>query len=269
MSAVPNPAARDQRLRTRDVWLIRAAMLAAVLGVWQWYGARVNPALFAPPTEVVRALYDQTVHDHALPRAFVDMNVPLLAGFAAAAVCGTFLGLVMGRWSVVRTTLNPYLSFLYALPQIALIPVFILWLGLGTGLAVVLVFVAALLPITINTVIGAAQVDDRLHDVAHAACASPLQEIRTVMLPGTLPFILSGLQTGLAQGLIAVIVVEMTAALRGLGGLIQTYGNYFQTAEMMASIVVIGVESVILTALMTHLRRRFAPWSLEENERKA
>lgn len=247
---------------TRDVWIVRVAVFVLVMGLWQWYGSRISAALFAPPTAVASALYEQTFVDPVLPKAFLEMNVPLLIGFVAAALCGTALGLAMGRWRAVRTILNPYLSFLYALPQISLIPVLILWLGLGLALPVVLVFVAALLPIAITTVIGTAEVDHQLRDVARASCASPVQEMRTVMLPGTLPFILSGLQTGLAQALIAVIVVEMTAALRGLGGLIQQFGNFFQTADMIAPIFVIGLESVLLMVLMKYLRRRAAPWSV-------
>lgn len=243
------------------VWIVRLLAFVAVLAVWEWYGGEVNPALFAPVSSVVVSLVDLIFSDARIPQAFIETNVSLAVGLGLAISIGVPVGLMMGRWLTLRQLLSPYVSFLYTIPRIALIPVLILWFGIGAELRIAIVFLASVFPIIINTLVGVGEIGEDLSDVARVACASPGQEMRTLVLPGTIPFIFTGVQNGLANALVAAIAAEMVAVLTGLGGLVREYANFFQTANMIAPILIIALESVVLFALMKWLRRRFAPWS--------
>lgn len=242
------------------VIVVRISVLLFLLGLWEFYGHRVSRALFAPPSAVLRDGWDLTISG-VLPKAFLEMNIPLFLGFGSAVIIGCLVGIIMGRRPRIKKFINPYVSFLYSLPHIALIPLFILWFGIGVVLTTILVFTTAVIPVIINACAGVEQIDDKYWDTARVAGASNLQEIRTVMLPGALPYILTGVQSALSQAVVSVVAAEMTAELAGLGGLVLTFANYFQTSKMIAPIMVIAVESIAIIALMRLLRRKLAPWS--------
>lgn len=245
------------------VWAVRVFVLLFVAGAWEIYGRSVSRAFFAPLSVIAQQFMELVFIERVIPVAIIETNVSLALGFGLAIVLGTAVGLVMGRWELVNRLFSPYVSFLYTLPRIALIPVLILWLGIDEVLRVAIVFLASVFPIIINTAAGVKEIDEELRDVARVARASSWQELHTVTLPGSLPFVLVGYQNGLAHALIAAIVAEMTAILTGLGGLVRTYANFFQTANMFVPIVIIAVESVLLVFVMKWLRSRLAPWSLE------
>lgn len=239
--------------------LIRVMVFVAVFGSWELYGRTTNRALFAPVSEVLVAMRAM-IADGSLPRAVGVSGSAFLVGFLLAAVVGIATGILMGRSRVAEHMLSPYVSFLYAVPGVAVIPLLVIWFGIGNQLRLAIVFLSCVFSIIINTMQGAKHVDPDLLDVATANCANEAATVRTVVAPHTLPYIFTGLQVGLAEAVVGVIVAEITAVVTGLGGLIISASNMFQTARMLVAIITVGVVSMIVTWGMKRLRRVLMPW---------
>jgi len=246
-------------------WLIRAVTLAVVLAAWEIYGRSTNPALFAPFSAVVSAFVDMAVTSNELWTAAIDSARAMIIGFAIAIPVGIAVGLAIGRYRTVEYVLDPYVSFLYALPMVVLIPLLIIWIGIGTPARIVIVFLECVFPIIINTIIGSKEVDRRLLDTASSFCASERQTLRTVVVPSMLPYIFTGLHVAIGTALVGMLLAEMLVVLRGLGGLIVTASNSYQPDRVMVTLLVLVAESLLLVGLMKRIRHRLIPWS-SENE---
>lgn len=263
---VPDESSTELLDRKSVVWAIRLFVFAALIGVWEYYGHQVSRALFAPPSAIVKSVKQLYVDENVmLPAMWVSLG-SLFLGFGAALVAGVALGLAMGRRRVVEWIVSPYLTFIFSIPYIALIPLLVTWFGIEWKLRAVLVFIASVFPVTINTFAGVREVDEDLMDVAVANCASESQVLRTVVLPASIPFIFTGAQVALGLALVGVVVAEMTAAVTGLGGLIILYSNFFRTADLFVPILTLMVVSVFLTRLMRWTERRLMPW--REDDRR-
>lgn len=244
-------------------WLIRAVTLAVVLATWEIYGRSTNPALFAPFSAVVSAFVDMAVTSNELWTAALDSARAMIIGFAIAIPVGLAVGLAIGRYRTVEYVLDPYVSFLYALPMVVLIPLLIIWIGIGTPARIVIVFLECVFPIIINTIIGSKEVDRRLLDTASSFCASERQTVRTVVIPSMLPYIFTGLHVAIGTALVGMLLAEMLVVLRGLGGLIVTASNSYQPDRVMVTLLVLVAESLLLVGLMKRIRHRLIPWSSE------
>ena len=181
-------------------------------------------------------------------------------GFALAAVAGTVLGLLMGASRLVETLLGPYVWALYAMPRIALLPLLILWLGFGAESKILLIFLSAVMPILITSMDGVKTVDQSLLRAARVFGASRTQMYTRVVLPFTLPFIMTGLRQGVGRGLIAMVVAEMFGSGRGIGFMIARSAAQLDAAGMFAILILLVVVSVGVVYVMTALERRVAPW---------
>lgn len=242
------------------VWAIRIAVFASLIIVWEWYGNRVSRALFAPPSAIVQSIKELYVDENVMLPAMWTSLASLLLGYGAAMLFGIALGVMMGRFRPIEWLVSPYLTFIFSIPYIAFIPLLITWFGIEWKLRAVLVFLATLFPVTINTLTGVKEVDEDLLDVASVNCASEVQVLRSVVLPASIPFIFTGAQVGLGLALVGVVVAEMTAAITGLGGLIILYSNFFRTADLFVPILTLMAVSVLLTQLMLWLEGRLMPW---------
>lgn len=251
------------------VWLIRIGMLAAVLAAWELYGRSTSPALFAPFSAVVSAFVEMAIRSNDLWVAALDSARAMVAGFAIAIPVGTVIGLAIGRYRIVEYVLDPYISFLYALPMVVLIPLLIIWIGIGTPARIIIVFLECVFPVIINTIVGSKEVNQRLLDTASSFCASERQTIRTVVIPSMLPYIFTGIHVAIGTALVGMLLAEMLVVLRGLGGLIVTASNSYQPDRVMVTLLVLVAESILLVGLTKRLRRRLMPWSDEGSARAA
>lgn len=266
----PHHRPRRGFLYTRTgVWTVRLVTFVLLIVGWELYGSSVSRALFAPPSAILESIIELTLVDGTLWGALAISMGALLLGFGLAIVTGILVGLVMGRFRSVEYVLDPYVSFLYALPSIALIPLLVIWFGIDTELRLALVFLAGVFPVIINTMAGVKNVDRELLDVGRVACASERQMVTTIVLPAALPFISAGIRVALSQALVGVIVAEMTAIITGLGGMIIRFANFFQTANLFVPILAIMVVSVSLTALLKWAERRLMPWDHRHSEEGA
>jgi NitT/TauT family transport system permease protein len=251
------------RLSDHARW-IRTTAVAVFLVAWELYGRSINPIFLSYPTAIAGAAVD-LISSGQLLAALLKSLQGLAIGFGLAIVVGIGLGMLMGRSRTLYYALDPFLVALYATPGVALIPLIMLWLGLGLPAKVVIIFEACFFPIVINTYAGVRNVSRANVDVARAYGASERQVLRLVLLPSALPFIMAGIRLAVGRGVIGMVVAEFFTALSGLGSLIIIFENAFATAKLFVPVITLSLLGVTLTSLAQLLERRLAPW--KETER--
>lgn len=241
--------------------LIGAGAVVAAIVIWELVAlARIKPALVLPgPVDVVNAFRDL----FSTGAIWIDLATSaqeLVIGLALATVIGLPLGLLMGWYDRLGYALNPFVNFLYATPRIALTPLLIIWLGIGSSSKIAIVFLMALFPVLINTAQGVQSLDQGAVRVARCFGANDLQLFRTVALPGTVPFVISGLRLAVGQALIGVFVAELAGAQHGVGLMMSTAGQQFQTSKVFAGLFIFAFTGVTLSFLLRRVEQHFAAW---------
>ena len=255
-------AARGRsRLGRFEPWLIGVVSVVVFLAIWQAVAvARVVPELFLPgPIDIAGALADY-VRSPEFVQDVATSGQELLIGFGLAIVTGLPIGLLIGWYRRLRYALDPFISFFYSVPRIALLPLLIIWFGIGIWSKVAVIFLGAFFPIAINTLAGIRSLDPPLLKAARSFGASDLQIFRTIALPGSVPFILTGIRLGVGHALIGVVVGELVAAQHGVGLAMATAGSTFQTSKVFAGLIIIAGVGVILQILLQRLENHFDSW---------
>jgi NitT/TauT family transport system permease protein len=237
--------------RARAWWRATAGSLfpfAVVGALWELVARlEVFPARLFPPLENVAAACARLVASGILPHHAFDTLVRLLTGFGLAAAAGVAIGIAMGRSRLAEDVLVPIVSIGAPIPGLAYAPLFMLWFGLGNLSAVLLVAFVSAFPIIINTWTGVKAVKEIWIRSAHAMGADGRHLFRKVILPASLPYILTGLRLGLAQAWRILVAVEMlTAVPWGLGWLIFGAREFLDTDVMLSGIAVIGAIGLVL-----------------------
>jgi NitT/TauT family transport system permease protein len=208
------------------------------------------PRLFPPLEQVASACFRLTI-EGILPHHALDTVIRLLTGFALAAVAGVAIGIAMGRSRLAEDILLPLVSIAAPIPGIAYAPLFLLWFGLGNMSTVLLVAFVSAFPVIFNTWTGVKAVKEIWVRSAQAMGADDRRLFRRVILPGALPYILTGLRLGLAQAWRILVGVEMLAAVPwGLGWLIFGAREFLNTDVILAGVAVIGTIGLALEKLV-------------------
>ena len=233
--------------------------VVAVLGGWEWYGRRTNPLLFTYPTAIARAGV-QLARSGVLWKALGQSLSALGLGLLISIVVGVALGLAIGRSRAVEALLEIPIDALYATPMVALVPVMVLWVGFGFTAKVVVVFLFAVFAIVLNTARGVKEVDPELVEVARSYLAREVGLWKDVVLPSALPYVVTGVRLAVGRALVGVVIAEFYTSISGLGYLIVTYANTFQTARVFVPVVILMALGVVLTWVLQLLESRLAPW---------
>jgi ABC-type nitrate/sulfonate/bicarbonate transport system permease component len=258
--AARRAAAARRRHRQRQVLAIRALSILVVLTLWQVWGQNVDPILFAPPSAVARAAVTM-VASGELWTYLAPSLVVLGIGLAVAAVLGVAIGLLLARFWFLDVALGVYITFLYSTPMVALVPLIVLWAGFDLAAKVIILFLFAFFPMAINTYQGVKTVDPNLIEVGRAFRCSERQLWVNIILPGALPFIITGLRLAVGRGLIGMVLADLYTAISGIGYLIVRTANTYQVDRMLVPIVTLGLLGVTLTALLRVIELRLAPWT--------
>ena len=201
------------------------------------------------------AVFSGSILDH-----FLHSFTNLMTGLAIAMAIGIPGGLLMGGNKYVESILSPYVWALASLPRIALVPLFILFLGFTTTMQVTIIVISAVFPIVINAWAGVKTTEKSLLAAAKVFGANRVQLYYKVVLPYTLPFIISGIQQGIGRGLIGVVIAELFGGSNGLGYLIQRSADTFNTAMTFAVLLLLIVMSLSLINFTRWLEAKVAPW---------
>jgi ABC-type nitrate/sulfonate/bicarbonate transport system permease component len=244
----------------RKSMLMQWSAHLGVLLAWELLSRFVVPPQFLPPPSAIARAFVATTRSGELPRQLWQSASVLLSGFGLAIASGMLVGTAMGTYPALRRILDPYVNAFYAMPTVALIPLVIIWLGLGFEAKVFLTWLVAIFPVIINAEIGVASVPSAFIETARAFGCNRWQVFRRVILHAAVPFFIAGIRLGLGRALVGVVVAEMFTALAGLGYMIVLYGNTFRTAELFVPILVLAVLSIAITNLIHRIERRIAPW---------
>ncbi len=259
-AAVVKRSARRRGPSSRMKRSLGAVVSLVVVGIlWQIIGGELNPLYISQPTHVWSAFTEMLSDGTLLPALWATAK-PLLLGYAIAAVVGIPFGLCLGRYRWVESVLGMYVTAGYATPLVAIIPLFVLWFGLGFTVKVVVVVSLAIFPIIINTWAGAKLVPKTLIDVGKSFVAPGPTVMRKIIIPSTLPEIMTGLRLGVGRAVIAVVIAEFFTALDGLGEIIIKSGERFDTPSLMVPIIIMLALGVGLTSLLSYLELKVAPW---------
>jgi NitT/TauT family transport system permease protein len=232
---------------------LRNAFPFVVVGaIWEVVAhAGLFPAQFFPSLETIGGAFVRLTLSGVLPHHALDTLVRLIAGFALAALIGVSIGILMGRSRRAEDYLLPLISIGAPIPGLAYAPLFLLWFGPGNVPSVLLVAFVSTFPIIYNAWIGVKAVKDIWVRSAHVMGADNRRLFRHVILPGALPYIMTGLRLGLAQAWRILVAVEMLAAVPwGLGWMIFGAQEFLNTDVMLAGIAVIALIGVGLEKLV-------------------
>ncbi|MBI4490456.1 MAG: ABC transporter permease [Deltaproteobacteria bacterium] len=262
--AAEQQAARERARAVQRRWAtanvaIRVISLIVVLGAWEVVGRQINPVLFTYPTAVASAA-SKMIESGELWRYLSQSLLVLFAGLGLASIFGIALGLIMARFWVIDIALDTYITALYSIPSVALVPVLVLWFGFETSAKTAVVFLFTFFPIVINTYQGVKNVDAHLIEVGRAFRCRERQLWTNIVLPAAVPFIVTGLRLAIGRGLIGMVLADLYTAITGIGYLIARYASIYRTDAMFVPIVTLGILGISLTGVLRFVERRVAPW---------
>jgi len=258
------PAAPEAEARPRTLprWVITTASVAVLLLLWEYFGSHINPVFGSYPTQIALAFVD-LARSGKLWTALIESLQPFVVGYGLAILFGVPLGLVIGRFRIAEASLGIYVTAGYAMPLVALVPLLVLWLGLGFKVKAAIVFLMALFPICINTWLGVTAVPKTLIEVGKSFVAPDSVILRRIILPATLPYIMAGIRLAVGRAVVAMVIAEFFTSISGLGAIIINSANNFDTATMFVPIVVLMVLAISLNSLIGTVERWVAPWQAE------
>ncbi|MCK9918472.1 ABC transporter permease [Microbacteriaceae bacterium K1510] len=229
------------------------------IALWEIAGRSTSAAFMVPFSTTLVRLW-QLIFRSEFIQQFIDSSILFLTGFALALIVGAPLGLLLARVRILRIGIEPYLMILYATPMVALIPFILSIMGFGFAPKVLVVFLFTVFPILYNTVEGARSIKPELIEVAQSFRSSEWALWREVMMPYTLPYMMTGVRQAIGRALVGMIAAEFFLSSTGLGQLIMGASQDFDTAGVFASIFVIGLIGIALTRLGLVIEQHFARW---------
>jgi NitT/TauT family transport system permease protein len=244
-----------------EALILGGSAVLITLAIWQafWAAGMISPLFFSGPSAIAKRAWDDALHGRLLSDiAFSGKNFAI--GFALAVAAGVVLGVLVGWYRRVAMLADPFLNALYATPRVAMVPLIIIWFGIGMWSKVFIVFLSAFFPVLVNTIGGIRATDADLLRAARSFCASDWQIFTTLAIPGAVPFILTGVRQGVALGLIGVVVGEMFGGSEGVGFMVAYGGQTFATDTLFTGVIIIAFAGILLTSLAEQLERRFSRW---------
>jgi len=251
-----------RRWRRGRTPVTRAIASVAFLGLWELAvrAGWVDPLFLSSPSQVALRLYqvfaDGTIWPHLLAS-----GTTAFWGFAFSCLVGIPIGILMGRSTLIRDTLEPFIMAQASVPTVALLPLFIIWLGIGTSARIALVFTGAVFGIVVSTEAGASNIDKRLIETARSFTATEWEILWKIVIPAAIPYIIAGMRLAIARVLIMVVVAELYASNAGIGYLIFQAGASYDTSMIFVGVVILAGAGVLMNALLRAIERRVAPWT--------
>jgi ABC-type nitrate/sulfonate/bicarbonate transport system permease component len=258
-TVLPRSSASQREKRVN--FALGTAVILAFLALWELVGrlALVNPLFTSSPSRVILAGIG-LVQDGTLLRHLATSGAEFTLGYGVAVLIGFPLGIALGWFKLANASFGPFISAMQATPRIALMPLFIIWFGLGITSKIVVVMLSAIFPLIVNLQVAMSTIDADLVRVARAYGATRWQIFRSVALPTSVPFLITGLRLAAGRGLLGVIVAEIYGGSKGIGYMIQYAGATFQTDKVFAGVLVVAATGITLDVTLHRLGRHFDKW---------
>jgi ABC-type nitrate/sulfonate/bicarbonate transport system permease component len=219
----------------------------------------INPLFFPAPSHIGSTFLEMAASGDLL-RATLSTVERAGIGLLTGGAIGLVAGMVLGSSRQLRTILDPWISFLYPLPKIALFPLMLMIFGLGESSRLVLIALAAFFPLLINTMTGIRQISEEYFEVARSYGATRMQTLRRIILPGSLPTALSGLRLSVGMALTTTIAVELLNANDGIGSVIWLSWETLHTDELYLALLVTALLGLGSHWILERLTRVLLPW---------
>jgi len=234
---------------------------AAALLLWQAVASAglVSPVFLPSPLDILRALWDLALSGELWRHLQVSL-LRIGAGWALGTVVGIALGFAIGLYSLGRAVGMPFVSALFPIPKIALLPLLILWLGIGEWSKVTTIALGVFFPTVIATASGIDNVPRGLIRMAQSFDIPTRAILAKILLPGALPAIIAGFRISAATALLLVVAAEMIGAQEGIGGFINTAGNLNRADQLLAGVVVLAALGLVIGGLLSRLERNLLKW---------
>jgi ABC-type nitrate/sulfonate/bicarbonate transport system permease component len=241
--------------------VIGGGTLLAFVLVWEAVGRSglIDPLFISSPTQVAQAGW-RLIRDDEFWRDLQVSGTEFILGYGAAVVIGVPLGLAIALSNRLHYISSPFVDTLNAVPRVTLLPLVVIWFGIGIWSKVVVVLLGAVIPILINTQSGVRASEARYMLLARSFSASRSKTLSSIVLPGTVPFIFTGLKYGAGRALLGVVVGELYAATAGLGHLIGDAGNTFETDVVFFGVLIFMATGLAVVALLDSFEQHFEKW---------
>ena len=223
--------------------------------VFQW----INPMFMSSPSLIYKAAVQLFVSGEIYHDLYVS-GIEFLGGYFLAVVVAIPLGIMVGWYKRMSYIFDPFINAMNATPRVALLPLVIIWLGIGIFSKIGIIFLGAVFSILINTRDGVKTTPVNLLNAARSFGASEWMAFKAVVVPSMIPFIVTGLRLGVGRALVGVLVGELYAATAGIGFMITVAGATFQTDKVFVGVLIFAISGMIGMELLTKLERRFDKW---------
>jgi NitT/TauT family transport system permease protein len=259
--AEPSRSSLARLYLDHERFAIGGGTLIGFLLLWEALGRSglVDPLFISSPARVAQAGWG-LLQDRDFWNDLSVSGSEFLLGYGAAVAVAIPLGLAVGLSKRLQYMVSPFVDTLNAVPRVTLLPLIVIWFGIGIWSKVVVVFLGAVIPILINTQSGVKASEARFVRVARSFSASRLKIFSSIVLPGTVPFVFTGLKYGAGRALLGVVVGELYAATAGLGHLIADAGNTFQTDVVFFGVLIFMATGLVVVALLDRFERHFETW---------
>ena len=245
--------------------ILGTASVAVFLTTWELIGSTfqlINPMFMSAPSFIWKAAVGLFVSGEIYNDLYVS-GVEFAWGLFLSILVGIPFGIGCGWYRRMAYIFDPFINAMNATPRVALLPLVIIWLGIGILSKVGIIFLGAVFPILINARDGVKTTPANLLNAAKSFGASEWQIFRSVVLPSTLPFIITGLRLGVGRALIGVMVGELYAATAGIGFMITVAGATFQTDKVFVGVLIFAITGVFCIEAIGKLERRFDKWRVK------
>ena len=242
--------------------ILGTASVATFLILWELVGnilQLINPMFMSAPSLIFAAAIQLFGSGEIYNDLYVS-GLELFWGYFLSAVVAVPFGIMVGWYKRMSYIFDPFINAMNATPRVALLPLVIIWLGIGILSKVGIIFLGAVFPILINTRDGVKTTPYNLLTAARSFGASEWMLFKTVVLPSTIPFILTGLRLGLGRAIVGVMVGELYAATAGIGFMITVAGATFQTDKVFVGVLIFALTGMIGMEILTRIERRFDKW---------
>lgn len=245
--------------------ILGIAAVFVFLIIWELVGnvyQLINPMFMSAPSLIFKAAVD-LVRSGEIWNDLMISGIELFWGYLAAVVFGIPFGIMVGWYKRMSHIFDPFINAMNATPRVALLPLIIIWLGIGILSKVGIIFLGAVFSILINTSDGVKTTPYNLLTCARSFGASEWMVFKTVVLPSTIPFILTGLRLATGRALVGVMVGELYAATAGIGFMITVAGATFQTDKVFVGVGIFAISGMVIMEALTKLERRFDKWRVK------
>jgi len=251
-----------------EPWL-STIFTASVLILWEWLSRAgyISRLFFPAPSTILATLIQMITSGKIFPHLTATL-LRLTLGFLIGALAGLMLGLGMGWSQRLRMIVDPIIAALHPIPKIAIFPLIMIIFGIGEASKIVAISIAAFFPMLINCMAGVRQLNPVYFEVTHNYGASPWKTFSRVVVPGSLPSILTGVRLAINMAMVIAIAVELLSAKEGLGVIIWFSWQTLRIEDLYASLIVIGLLGLGINLSLQYLSRRLVPWTEEQSDRQ-